>query len=195
MSSLSAVHAAMVEQLFESSPGYVLDFSNAKFQQFVLLTIGIDIYKGPGYDEYCSKMNKLRQIIQDESDDAVGKLLEALLQYRELIIQRRIENDDTYCDPYAASAERLKAVAASMQIGKSVDSSNPTLNARIVEARALLARLVDIGSSLCNNATYTYNKLEDNFNDYFRDMLKVCGYVETHDQTRHGFSSNGVQAG
>jgi hypothetical protein len=65
------------------SSGYVLDFSNKTFGQFIGETINIDIYDGPGYEIYCSKAEKLRQIWKNESDACVGKLLENLILYYE----------------------------------------------------------------------------------------------------------------
>jgi len=69
------------EALFEMGGGYVLDFSNASFARFVSDSVNIDIYEGEKYREYSSKANKLRQIIANESDSIVGKLLNDLLGY------------------------------------------------------------------------------------------------------------------
>lgn len=50
--------------------GELLDMSsgNSSFARFVMGAINIDIYEGPGYTEYCSKVNKLRQIWKNEQD-------------------------------------------------------------------------------------------------------------------------------
>lgn len=70
-----------IEKLFQMGDGYVLDFSNASFAQFIGETVNIDIYNGDGYSDYCSKANKLRQLIEKESDTVVGKLLNEMLLY------------------------------------------------------------------------------------------------------------------
>lgn len=44
MSSLKLTDRAKVEQLFDMSSGYVLDFSNRTFMNFVLESVAIDIY-------------------------------------------------------------------------------------------------------------------------------------------------------
>ena len=54
-----------IEELFDMSTGYVLDFSNNTFERFVFESIGIDIYVDQGYEEYTSKANKLRQILNN----------------------------------------------------------------------------------------------------------------------------------
>lgn len=73
----------ILEELLEMESGYVLDFSNNSFQRFVKGTINVDIYKDNGYQEYCSKANKLRQIIENESNDKVSTLIFALAEYCE----------------------------------------------------------------------------------------------------------------
>ena len=81
MANLSLKEKCILEDLFGMSTGYVLSFSNNSFQRFVVESIGIDIYEGPGYEEYCSKAKKLRKIWKDEPDHVVGRLIEDLLLY------------------------------------------------------------------------------------------------------------------
>ena len=83
MANLSYTEKTTLEELFGMSTGYVIDFSNNTLQGFIGSITGIDIYADPGYTEYCSKANKLRQFWDDEPDDVVGGLLAALLDYLE----------------------------------------------------------------------------------------------------------------
>ncbi len=83
MAKLSYQEKSVLEELFGMSTGYVIDFSNNSFARFVGDVVNIDIYHGPGYEEYSSKANKLRQIWNDEPDSVVGTLIEALLSYFE----------------------------------------------------------------------------------------------------------------
>ena len=73
----------ILEDLFQMSSGYVLDFSNASFEQFVMDSIGINIYQSPGYEEYISKAKKLRQLWNTESKEKICKLTLDLLDYCE----------------------------------------------------------------------------------------------------------------
>ena len=66
MAKLKYTTKQAIEELFEMGSGYVLDFSNSSFDRFVSGVIGINIYKDEGYEEYCSKANKLRQIFDTE---------------------------------------------------------------------------------------------------------------------------------
>lgn len=58
----------------------------------------------------------------------------------------------------------------------------------------VLEDIVRIGEKLSINATYDSSSAEDSINDYVRDQLSAMGY-EVLDQTRHGKSSSGINAG
>lgn len=69
------------------------------------------------------------------------------------------------------------------------------LNADIETANGVLTDLVWIGERACSNQAYDYSCTENTINDYFRDMFLSKGYDETKDQTRHGTSLSGKDAG
>ncbi len=61
-----------LESIFEMPGGYVLDFSNARFQDFVKTAIGID-----PYEKYppASKAVLLRRVWQEEPPSVVAKII------------------------------------------------------------------------------------------------------------------------
>lgn len=69
------------------------------------------------------------------------------------------------------------------------------LNADILAANSVLSDLIKIGERVCSNATYRNNSSENSINDFFRDTLSLMGYTEVKDQTRHGVSISGKDAG
>lgn len=69
------------------------------------------------------------------------------------------------------------------------------LNADILAANSVLSDLIKIGERVCSNATYRNDSSENSINDYFRDTLSLMGYTEVKDQTRHGVSISGKDAG
>ena len=73
----------ILEEILEMKTGYILDFSNSSFQRFVKGIINVDIYSDKGYEEYCSKANKLRQVFETESNENVSALILALVDYYE----------------------------------------------------------------------------------------------------------------
>jgi len=74
-------------------------------------------------------------------------------------------------------------------------SDNDRLNADITTANAILADLIRIGERVCSNVTYRNSTSENSINDFFRDTLSLMGYSEVKDQTRHGISTSGADAG
>jgi len=81
MSDLNFKEKRFLERLFDMGGGYVLDFSNRTMQEFVIDTMGVDIY----IDKYAlkgeSKANRLRAFWEIESNYHVGLLLENLIEY------------------------------------------------------------------------------------------------------------------
>lgn len=81
MSSLKSLEKHKLEKYFEMSSGFVCDFSNRTFQEFVRDNAGIDIYTDK-YSLYSgSKANRLRAFWEKESDYLVAKLLREMLEY------------------------------------------------------------------------------------------------------------------
>lgn len=81
MSSLHTTDRVPFERLFDMSGGYVLDFTNDSFKQFVEEAVGKDIYSHKYASYGNSKAKRLRTFIALESDHIVGQLLERMLQY------------------------------------------------------------------------------------------------------------------
>lgn len=78
---LSFLEKNQFEKLFGMKSGYVLDFTDRTFQEFIGDTIGIDIYDEKYNYGSGSKANRLRGFWSEESNYNIGKLLTALLKY------------------------------------------------------------------------------------------------------------------
>jgi hypothetical protein len=81
MSDLTSIEKIKLEKLLEMDSGYVLDFSNRTFQEFILESLNIDIYDEKYNYHSGSKANRLRCFWKEESNSTVGELLEKLLEY------------------------------------------------------------------------------------------------------------------
>jgi len=81
MANLSSFEKLKLEKLFEMGGGYVLDFSNRTFREFVLDNVGVDIYDSKYDYSSGSKANRLRAFWNAESNYLVSKLIFALLEY------------------------------------------------------------------------------------------------------------------
>jgi len=81
MSDLTNIERIKLEKLFGMQGGYVLDFSNRTFKDFVVESVGLDIFK-PKYDYGSgSKANRLRAFWIREDNYNAGKLILSLLNY------------------------------------------------------------------------------------------------------------------
>lgn len=119
----------------------------------------------------------LLQSSKDVLKDVIGK---ALKPSESGLLVRNI-----FCFDIDISTETLQ-----------IHSSNESrLNADIEAANNVLSDLIKIGERICLNNSFNALSSEDSINDSFRDMLIIMGYDEVKDQTRHGISVNGKNAG
>ena len=196
MSSMSARHKEMLEYLFNMQGGYLPRFTNDGFKSFMILHADIDVYDAQGYKEVSSKAKKFRYFLSNEPDALVGRVILDLLQVRNGYIERIRLDDDEYVDQYSGYAAEIENVANAMCSGAVVPRNNEErFNASLLVASNVLQDLLSVCESACNNRTYNYSRLENEINDYFRDMLRAKGYNQVLDQTRHGISMNGNDAG
>lgn len=75
MSDLSMMEKRKLERALNMSSGYVLDFSNRTFEEFILDSTGVEIYDSKYEYASGSKANRLRAFWDIESNYTVGKLL------------------------------------------------------------------------------------------------------------------------
>lgn len=81
MAELTSIEKIKLEKFFQMSSGYVLDFSNRTFQQYVFEICNRDIYSEKyGYGSG-SKANRLRGFWKEEAGPVVSKLICAMLEY------------------------------------------------------------------------------------------------------------------
>lgn len=81
MAKFSFIEKSKFEKLFGMSSGYVLDFSDRTFQEFIADAIKVNIYDEKYNHGSGSKANRLRGYWLAESNYNIGKLLEKLLEY------------------------------------------------------------------------------------------------------------------
>lgn len=81
MSDLTTIEKRKLERLFGMGSGYVLDFSNRTFEEFVLESTGRAIYDARYDYGSGSKANRLRAFWDAESNHVAGKLLTDLIDY------------------------------------------------------------------------------------------------------------------
>lgn len=141
MANLTYREKSVLEELFGMASGYVMDFSNSSFSRFIGDVINIDVYDGPGYEEYSSKANKLRQIWNEEPDNVVGTLIEALLSYFEDMQLRQ----DKLTDYERKKIDEMRLVATRLK------GSSPRIELPSKQEDSLQTLLEDINNALARN--------------------------------------------
>ena len=81
MSDLSFREKEKLEKIYNMSLGFVMSFSNRKFKEFILGSVGKNIYDPKYAANGESKANRLRTFWQLEPNLVVGKLTKDLLDY------------------------------------------------------------------------------------------------------------------
>lgn len=97
MSDLTNLEKRQFEKLFDMSSGYVLDFSNRTFDEFVIDSTGLSIMEEKYNKDSGSKANRLRAYWSLEPNHVVAKLLRDLMQCVSLD-QANPENQKAYED-------------------------------------------------------------------------------------------------
>lgn len=128
MSSLNMREKRVLEEFFGMGSGYVLNFSDRTFGEFVHEAVDIEIHS----DEYSihgsSKAKKLRAFWEVESDYLVGRLLNALIDYAQETARETTEEAKRLAERTRAIASRLLAGGPSLddlkQKAKSLDANH-----------------------------------------------------------------------
>jgi len=81
LSTLNHTEKRKLEKLLGMETGYVLDFSNRTFAEFITDYSGLNIYDSRYDYGSGSKANRLRKFWQVEDDATVGKLMNEMLDY------------------------------------------------------------------------------------------------------------------
>lgn len=155
-----------LEKLLQMEGGYILDLSNSKFALLIGEAANIDIYNGEGYTDYCSKANKLRQLIEKEDDVIVGKVLNELLLYCHQYLWDKNSldrNDEAKLKELLEYANQLISNGLNVQLPETKEETLQTL-------------LEDINISLSRNKpTLVLDRLHTFSTKYLRMICKNNG--------------------
>ena len=156
----------IIDRVFGMEGGYVLDFSNRTFAEFLYDELSVDIYDDRWAALGNSKANRLRCYLRRADRQTALQVLEALWEYREAssVIAGHPELEDTVRLAYFRIVERLggtppeAAAPAAAQQEQRVDA---------IVTSALAARLVDVSTMDPQARGYAFEKfLKDVFDTY-----------------------------
>lgn len=180
------IEKEMFEDAFDMRGGYVLDFNNRTFGEFIAENLGFDVWADSRYAQL-SKAKALRAILKDSIDTYAGKLLIALIQYRQF---KQISNaGDKHVEAILdlAQAKLGRASERRKRNAKSA-SSKATLN---VNYKRLEADLLSIESNGYNaqQKGYAFERYLSTLFEAF-DLRPRTSYKTEFDQTDGSFEWN-----
>lgn len=167
MAEIKQSEKLILEKLLRMGSGYVLDFSNDSFQQFIFDTTKINIYQNKFAENGSSKAKLLRAFWRLESDSTVGKVIKELIEYwrtEKILSNIEIEkNEDLLAKECLKISNRLLGIK-SKEIKKEPTTINEFLNKEFKEislyklnidstvTEILSKRLIEINKGIQNES-------------------------------------------
>jgi hypothetical protein len=172
MADLSFTERRQIEQAFGMGSGYVLDFSNRTFEEFIQEAVGRNIYNGSYSGNGGSKANHLRAFLEAEPNHLVGTLVEALVAHA-----RTITNPPSseLLDACQRIAVRLKQSPLVLQ-HVAADTSEPTFKALTRSVRQAIES---------NQPETGLDRLHTFFVSLVRQVCEKRGVQTTRDEPAH----------
>jgi hypothetical protein len=161
MAEIKQSEKLMLEKLFRMGGGYVLDFSNDSFQQFIFDTTKINIYQNKFAVNGSSKAKLLRAFWQLESDINVGKVIKELIEYWST--EKILNNSEIQMDEDKLSKECLKISnrllgVKSEEINKEASTINEFLNKEFKEISLYKLNIDSSVTDILNKRLIEINK-------------------------------------
>lgn len=175
MSDLTSMEKRKLERLFGMGGGYVLDFSNRTFSEFIEESVRRDIYDARYEHGSGSKANRLRGFWGVESNAVVGRLIGDLIEYGRDI--DAFKNDGTLPDDCLKIVARLRQVRPVADI----DALSATADDRDFEAVA--SHIRDVIEK--NEPEAGLDRLHTFVIKFVRTLCEERGITVTRDKPLH----------
>ena len=175
MANIEYIEKDCFEELFGMRTGYVLDFSNRGFQEFVFEKIHLDIYaKYQGL----SKAKILRKIMSDYDNVTVGKLLLELMRYMQA---KGMVSDKNKANFKKCAEIGNRLIGKNVTVKTPTQTSSPKSTVPIVDYDLFLKELTNMSnhSDTPQSRGFAFEKyLKKLFEDYNlepRGSFKIVG--------------------
>lgn len=144
MSSLKMGERQFLEQHFGMDRGYVLNFTDRTFGEFIFEEVGRDIHGDKYREGGTSKANKLRTFWKLETDPLAGKLIIALLEYAATMNATQDATTKALAEKCRQVGDRLLGIDASKYSGKDATTkAQPAAEANPSVTPAMITSLRD----------------------------------------------------
>jgi len=182
MANLNSIEKLRLEKFFDMSGGYVLDFTNRSYQEFILDNIQIDIYDAKYNYGSGSKANRLRAFWEKENNFIVGKLIASLLEYWKA--QKAVNSVDITTAEQELFDECIK-------IAERLIKESPIENVDVLQSKSdkqdFSPLIKSIRKSIENNQPEeAIDRLHTFAVKYFRDLCDKHGIEHNRSKPLHG---------
>lgn len=172
MADLSFKEQRQIEQALGMGSGYVLDFSNRTFEEFIRDAVGRNIYNGSYSGKGGSKANHLRAFLEAEPNHLAGTLIEALVAHARTITNPPSSELLDACQQIAARLKRSAPVLEHV----ADDTSEPTFKALTQSVRQAIDS---------NQPETGLDRLHTFFISLMRQVCEKRGVQTTRDEPAH----------
>jgi hypothetical protein len=178
MAEIKQSEKLMIEKILGMDSGYVLNFSNPSFQEFIFNLTKIDIYHSKFEIYGDSKAKRLRVFWQLESNQNVGKITKELIECwrtQKLINNNPIENNEELLAKECLKiANRLLGVKTE-EVNNEATTINDFLNKEFKEISLYKLNIDNTVTEILNKRLAEINKNIQN--DAPLSVIIMCGSV------------------
>jgi len=182
MTKLTFNEKKLIETVFGMGDGYVLDFSNREFDEFMKDVAQYDIYQKY---QGLSKAKMLRKFINDESDIYVGKAIVLLINY--------MKDNDLVKNDIKDKSDKLYEIGKRL-LGKTNDSKKQSADNSVeysVDYESLKDSLLNIEKiTSLQEKGYKFEKYLNNLFEAFK-LEPNASYRTKYDQIDGSFTFGG----
>ncbi|EOQ87223.1 PF12358 family protein [Leptospira yanagawae serovar Saopaulo str. Sao Paulo = ATCC 700523] len=181
MSNLKLIEKQKLEKLFKMSEGFVLDFTNSTFSEYIYEIVKINIYDSKYEYKGNSKANRLRAVFELEPNILCAKLIKGLIEYKH---SKDLENPDFIINKIPDLQFECYQIATRLEKNPethNIEELNPDLDDKDFE---LLIKNIKI--SIDNNQPEAaIDRLHTLCQKYLRNILHKTGNQISKDTPLH----------
>lgn len=181
MANLKSIEKRRLEKYFVMEGGYVCDFTNRTFGDFVFENTGIDIFTEKYSLGSGSKANRLRAFWEKESDYLVAKLLREMLEYWKFQLATPLYGYQPFDPVLYEECDKIISRLQNTSPIENIDLLTPNLNERDF---TLLAQSIR-ESIEKNQPEQALDRLHTFVIRYMREVCKRHGIVYKKDTPLH----------
>jgi hypothetical protein len=163
--NLRMIDIPFLDQIFEMSSGYVLNFSDRTFAQFFADELNVDMYDSTYAKDGTSKAKRLRCFLQTVDKATVVRTLKSLWEYREFL-RESSKSTETVENAYGRFIELIDRIEGRASASPKVQSTPKTAFDR-QKIELLKSELLSLSNLLPQPRGYAFEQFLKKFFDIY----------------------------